>query len=52
MTAGSSSLSYDAAIDQYVYVWKTDKGWAGTCRQLIVQLIDGTAHVAHFDFAK
>ena len=52
VTAGSSSLSYDATTDQYVYVWKTDKGWAGTCRQLIVQLNDGTAHVAYFDFAK
>jgi YVTN family beta-propeller protein len=51
-TAGSSSLSYDATTDQYVYVWKTDKGWVGTCRQLIVQLKDGTAHVAYFNFAK
>jgi len=24
-TAGSSSLSYDATTDQYVYVWKTGK---------------------------
>jgi dipeptidyl aminopeptidase/acylaminoacyl peptidase len=52
VTAGSSSLSYDATADQYVYVWKTDKGWAGTCRQLIVQLNDGIPHVAYFDFAK
>jgi len=51
-TAGSSSLSYDATTDQYVYVWKTDKGWVGTCRQLIIQLNDGTAHVAYFNFAK
>lgn len=34
-TAGSSSLSYDATTDQYIYVWKTDKGWVNTCRQLI-----------------
>jgi hypothetical protein len=26
VTAGSSSLQYDASIDQYIYVWKTDKG--------------------------
>jgi hypothetical protein len=48
VTAGFSSLSYDPATDRYVYVWKTNKAWAGTCRQLIVQLIDGTSHVAYF----
>lgn len=48
LTAGSSSLSYDASLDQYVYVWKTEKSWAGTCRQLVVKLIDGTLHRANF----
>ena len=48
VTAGSSSLSY---VDgQYHYVWKTDKAWFGTCRQLIVKLNDGSAHVANFKF--
>jgi hypothetical protein len=50
VTAGSSSLSYDAASDQYVYVWATDQSWAGTCRQLIVKLNDGSTHVANFKF--
>jgi len=48
VTAGSSSLSYGG--DKYNYVWKTDKAWAGTCRQLIVKLIDGTFHYANFKF--
>jgi hypothetical protein len=48
--AGGSSLSYDAATDQYTYVWKTDKGWAGTCRQLVLKLDDGTFHRANFKF--
>jgi CSLREA domain-containing protein len=52
VTAGSSSLSYDATTDQYIYVWKTEKGWVGTCRQLTVQLNDGTTHVAYFSFGK
>jgi hypothetical protein len=52
VTAGASSLSYDADVDQYVYVWKSDKAWAGTCRRLDVTLIDGTRHIAHFKFAK
>lgn len=48
LTAGSSSLTYDAASDRYIYVWKTESSWAGTCRQLIVKLNDGTTHVANF----
>ena len=50
VTAGGSSLSYDPSTDQYVYVWKTGKSWAGTCRQLDVQLSDGSHHVADFEF--
>jgi hypothetical protein len=50
VTAGGSSLSYDAGNNQYNYVWKTEKGWAGTCRQLIVRLIDGADHKANFKF--
>lgn len=52
VTAGQSSLTYDAIADQYVYVWKTDKAWAGTCRQLVVKLADGTEHMANFAFTK
>jgi len=48
VTAGSSSLSYDATLDQYTYVWKTLKSWAGTCRQLVVKLNDNTVHRANF----
>jgi regulation of enolase protein 1 (concanavalin A-like superfamily) len=50
VTAGNSSLQYDAATNMYTYVWKTDKTWAGTCRQLIVRLSDGTDHTALFQF--
>lgn len=46
--AGNSSLSYDALSDTYTYVWKTNKGWAGTCRVLTVQLNDGTQYLAYF----
>jgi hypothetical protein len=52
VTAGGSSLSYDVLADQYVYVWKSDKAWAGTCRRLDVTLTDGTGHVVHFKFAR
>jgi uncharacterized repeat protein (TIGR01451 family) len=50
VTAGSSSLSYDASSDQYIYVWKTNTAWAGTCRQLVVRLNDGSEHRANFKF--
>jgi hypothetical protein len=50
VTAGRSSLSYDAATDTYTYVWKTEKSWEGTCRWLIVKLNDGSDHVAFFQF--
>jgi hypothetical protein len=50
VTAGASGLQYDAATGQYSYTWKTDKKWAGSCRQLVVRLIDGTEHTASFQF--
>ena len=50
VAAGGSSLSYDSTSGLYTYVWKTDKSWVGTCRQLVVTLKDGTAHRANFTF--
>jgi Carboxypeptidase regulatory-like domain len=50
VTAGESSLSYDAATGTYTYVWKTNKAWSNTCRQLVVKLADGTIHRANFEF--
>jgi hypothetical protein len=52
VSAGSSGLSYDASTKQYTYVWKTSKEWAGTSRQLILKLEDGTEHIAHFKFTR
>jgi hypothetical protein len=50
-TAATSGLKYDATADQYIYNWKTGS-WAGTCRQLIVTLADGSVHTASFQFTK
>jgi CSLREA domain-containing protein len=50
VTAGSSSLSYDPTTDQYTYVWKTQKSWAGMCHQLILRFADGTVQRANFQF--
>ncbi len=52
VTAGGSSLSYDAVADQYIYVWKTDKSWGGSCRELQVKTADGATHSAQFTFSK
>jgi Concanavalin A-like lectin/glucanases superfamily len=51
-TAGGSSLAYDAASDRYIYVWKTEKAWSGSCRQLLLRLADGSVHTASFRFAR
>ena len=51
-TSGNSGINYDSTNDQYTYVWKTQKGWAGTCGQLDVKLIDNTTHSAYFKFLK
>lgn len=49
-TAGQSGLSYNVSTDQYTYIWKTDKSWKGTCRQLTLKLDDDTEHSANFKF--
>ncbi len=49
-TNESSSLAYDSDSDQYRLLWKTDKAWANTCRQLDIALRDGSHHRANFRF--
>jgi hypothetical protein len=35
----------------YMFLLKTEKNWAGSCRQLVLRLDDGTLHRADFQFA-
>jgi hypothetical protein len=49
-TPGSSRLTFDEETGQYHYLWKTKKSWAGTCREVIVKLTDGTEFRARFSF--
>ena len=44
----NGGLGFEAG--SYKYLWKTDKRMAGTCRQFILKLVDGTTHVANFKF--
>ena len=47
-SSGGSTLTYSPDI--YHYNWKTESSWAGTCRQLVVKLNDGSEHIALFKF--
>jgi hypothetical protein len=48
--AGSTTIRYDPGADQFVYNWKTDAAWAGSCRLLQLTLNDGTTRLALFEF--
>ena len=50
VSAGGSSLTYDGVSNTYTYVWKTDKAWAGSCRQLVLEFADGSTQRANFKF--
>ncbi|MGJ7442967.1 PxKF domain-containing protein, partial [Aquipuribacter sp. MA13-6] len=39
-----TQLRYNRGQDAYFYLWDTDEEWAGTCRQFVVTVEDGTQH--------
>ena len=47
-TNSNAGLNYSGG--QYHYNWKTEKAWAGACRQLVIVLSDGSVHRANFRF--
>jgi hypothetical protein len=51
-TAGGSSLSYDPETDRYTYVWKTERSWGNSCRELTLKLSDGSEHRLRFRFPR
>jgi hypothetical protein len=48
--AAAGSLNYSAAPDRYTFMWQTDKSWAGSCREFLLTLRDGTTHAALVGF--
>ena len=50
VTAAASRLT--GVGHRYNYVWKTTPAWAGSCRKLVVTLMDGSKHEALFHFVK
>ena len=51
-SAGNTSLRYDAAGQQYSYLWKTEESWSNTCRQVVIALKDGSTHRANVQFTR
>ena len=43
---------YERRGDRYVMLWKTERRWAGTCREFVLKLDDGSVHTARFEFVK
>lgn len=43
-------LRQDGAKSRSNYIWKTDPRWAGTCRKLVLTLVDGSSYEALFRF--
>ena len=48
--AAASALTYDPETETYNYLWRTQRGWAGTCRELTVKFTDGSEYSALFRF--
>ncbi len=46
------SLSYDAETGEYVYLWKTDASWVGSCARFVLRLVDDTTHTVEVRFAR
>jgi len=56
LTTGDATTAQRALIytqakgGRYTYFWRTDPAWTGTCRQVVVKLVDGTYHRANVRF--
>ena len=49
-SSDGAGLRYDATAKHYVYPWKTEKAWAGSCRRVLLRLADGSEQTADFHF--
>jgi hypothetical protein len=46
--AGSTTIHFESGL--FVYNWKTQSSWVGTCRVLQLTLNDGSRHMVNFQF--
>ena len=44
------NLSYSPGPARYTFMWQSDKSWAGSCREFLLTLRDGTTHAALVSF--
>jgi hypothetical protein len=49
-STASGSLTYSAGPARYTFMWQSDKSWAGSCREFLLTLRDGTTHAALVSF--
>lgn len=45
-------LVYRERQGRYVFLWRTEREWAGSCRQFMLKLTDGTVKRADFQFGR
>ena len=45
-------LVYRERRARYVLLWRTEREWAGSCRQFMLKLADGTVRRADFEFVR
>ena len=46
----SKELAFRRRKERYLFMWRTQRDWAGTCRQFMLKLDDGTVKRADFEF--
>jgi hypothetical protein len=49
-TIAVAPLTYVASTASYSYFWRTDRTWAGSCRELVLRFIDGSQQRAVYRF--
>jgi len=49
-STAAGSLTYNGGPDRYTFMWATEKAWAGSCKELLLTLRDGTTHGAYVSF--
>jgi len=49
-TAAVAPLTYVAATNSYSYFWRTDRAWAGSCREFVLRFADGSQRNAVYRF--
>ena len=45
-------LAFRKRTARYVFLWRTRREWAGTCRRFLLRLNDGTVKRADFEFVR